>query len=424
MIRVVLLLAAFCALAAPMVRAQQTEAPLIEVQFDETEAIPGQPLSLRLTVLVPTWMTSPVVFPGFEVPNLMVRLPERATTPVSRRVGGDTWSGVSRHYRLIPMIPGGFRIAPQQVVVTWSDPDSAVPRQDVVMTPEIAFSGTVPPGAEGLDPFIAATALSLTQDLSGAQAPLKPGDSVTRVITAQVAGVSPMFLPPLIPDTDVQGVAQYPAEPVLVETGQRGAMAGTRTESVTYIAQSGGAGAADDIRLDWFNLDTGRIETATAEGIDLRVDAPVAAAMSDTDRRLVALLSGGALIVLGLLLFALRRIAPQMRARRARRQELYLASEAWAYRQLGRVISDQDYAAMLPALDRWAARATSPDPRTDPAVAAAVSALGAARYGPAPTDDGAAWRQLHDALHGLRDRRSGSHRAAEALPPLNPMGPH
>ncbi len=50
-----------------------------------------------------------------------------------------------------------------------------------------------------------------------------------------------MVLPPLIPDTTVQGVAQYPAKPVLVEYGQCGVMAGTRTENVTYVAQRGGA---------------------------------------------------------------------------------------------------------------------------------------------------------------------------------------
>ncbi len=150
MIRLALLLAAFCALAAPMVRAQRADALLIEVELDKTETIPGQPLSLRLTVLVPTWMTWHVVFPGVDVPNLMVRLPERAATPVSCRVSGETRSGVSRHFGLVPMIPGSYRILPQQVVVTWSDPDSAARRQDVVMTPEIAFVVVVPSEAEGL----------------------------------------------------------------------------------------------------------------------------------------------------------------------------------------------------------------------------------------------------------------------------------
>ncbi len=92
--------------------------PVLRMAFERTEAIPGQPLTLRLTVLSPTYLTSPPVWPSFEAPNLLIRLPEGATTPTSERIGGETWSGVSRRYRISPMIPGEFPIPPQEVVVT------------------------------------------------------------------------------------------------------------------------------------------------------------------------------------------------------------------------------------------------------------------------------------------------------------------
>lgn len=418
MIRFLVLLLALIITGATASRAQT--APKVEVEFEETEAIPGQPLSLRLTVLVPTWMTTPVVFPSFEWPNLMVRLPERATTPISRKVDGDTWSGVSRHYRLVPMIPGTYRIPPQDVVVTWSDPDNANPRQDVVTTPEIAFAGVVPPGAEALDPFIAAETLSLTQEVTGAKELLALGDSVTRVITAKITGASPMFLPALVPDTAVEGVAQYPAEPVMAETGQRGAMAGTRTETVTYIAQSGGAGSAAEVTLDWYNLDSGKIETASVEGVALKVDAPVASTAPDLDPRLVAALVVLVIANLGLLAIAWRYVWPKWQQYQSERRSRQLASEHWAYSQLAKVVADRDFGALWPALDLWASRLPRADPRLDPDVASAVSALGAARYGVTPDNETAAWRQLHRALADLRSQAPSATKSQSQLPPLNP----
>ena len=65
--------------------------PILRVDFPETEAIPGQFLTLRLTVLVPTFMPAPPVWLSFEAPNLLVRVPEGGTSPVSERIDGETW---------------------------------------------------------------------------------------------------------------------------------------------------------------------------------------------------------------------------------------------------------------------------------------------------------------------------------------------
>ena len=110
-------------LAVPLAsKAQEPAKPILRMEFKQTETIPGQPLVLRVTVLVPTWLPEAPVFPSLEVPNVMVRLPERASGPASERVKGETWSGVTRAYRLYPMKAGGFRIPPLPVTVTSADP--------------------------------------------------------------------------------------------------------------------------------------------------------------------------------------------------------------------------------------------------------------------------------------------------------------
>ncbi|MCP4818083.1 MAG: hypothetical protein GY883_02770, partial [Shimia sp.] len=92
------LLAFLFLLLLPLAALAQDQDPLLEITFEERETIPGQPLTLRLTVFVPTFMPKPPVWPSFETPNLRIRLPERSTSPTSRTINGGTWSGVSRRY--------------------------------------------------------------------------------------------------------------------------------------------------------------------------------------------------------------------------------------------------------------------------------------------------------------------------------------
>ncbi|HRY25891.1 MAG: BatD family protein [Geminicoccaceae bacterium] len=397
-----------------------SDAPVLQVTFEETEAIPGQPLSLRLTVLAPTFMPDPPVWPSLEAPNLLVRLPERSTGPTSEEVGGETWSGVTRHYRISPMVPGEFAIPPQEVIVTWADPETSEPRKVTLTTEPLTFSGVLPEGAEGLDPFIAAEALELKQEVAGEPEAMQPGDSVTRTIKATIRGTSPMFLPALLPPTDVAGVAAYPDEPVLEESDDRGVLEGTRAESVTLVAEGGGSGEAPAVSLDWYNLKSGEVETASVDGFPIEVDGPPASSAEPRDWRAIGLASLAALLALAVVAWLLRRLLPPFgRWLRERRTER-LASEGHAFGQLQRAVARRDEPALRPALDAWAAKVEGHDPREHPGVRHALVAIGAARYGRGASGDaGAGWRALAAALPEARRDALARDRLA-ALPPLNP----
>ncbi len=394
--------------------------PVLDVELDKTETIPGQPVGLRLTVLVPTFLPSPPVWPSFEAPNLLIRLPERSTGPTSKRVGDATWSGVTRNYRIAPMVPGKVTLPAQEVLVTYADPETSQPVTAKLRTDPVTLNAVVPEGAEGLDPFIAARSLELKQSIEGQPGAMKPGDSVTRTVTATVAGVSPMFLPGLLRAVSVTGVAAYPDEPAVAETDARGVVGGSRTERVTLVAEHGGGGELPPVAIDWFNLSTGQVETARVDGVAIAVDGPPARSAEPRDWRAIALAALAGLLALALLAWLLRRALPPLtrwlRARRAQR----LASEAHAYALLRRAVARRDHAGLRPALDVWAGRLAGADPRLHPLVQAALTALGAARYGGGTAGDAAgAWRALAAALPAAR-RGAATARARAALPPLNP----
>ncbi|MCB1311039.1 MAG: BatD family protein [Sedimentitalea sp.] len=414
-------LLALAMLWLPAVAAAQQLEPLLRQEMDAAATIPGQAVQMRITLLVPTWMPEPPVFPGFEAPNVMTRLPEGAAGPTSETIDGETWSGVTRAYRLIPMQPGRFTIPPGEIVVTWADPETTAPRVTRMTTEAITVVGALPEGAEGLDPFIAAGALTLEQSLEGDPDTLEIGGAVTRQVTARIEGTSALVVPPLIPAGDQPGLAAYAKEPVVEETDDRGALSGQRRESVTYVPEAGGRFTLAPIRLDWFNLQTGRIETAELPAVDLAVAGAPAGSAPATDRRALLLRLGAAalgLAVLGLVVWRLRRpVAAWIAAVRARRH----ASEAYAYRRVRAALSRHDPPAVLAALPLWSARLPPADGPEEERLTAALGRLGAARYGQAPAPSGADWAEARAALAGARHARLAAQRAPQAvLPPLNP----
>jgi len=414
MTRLIVSLAAIAALALP-VAAQD---PVVDVIFFETSTIPGQPLTLRVTVLVPTWMPTPPVFPSFEAPNLLVQLPQGASGPTSRTINGETWSGVARRYRITPMVPGRFEVSGQAVTITWADPGQTDPLQKTVMLDTIVVEGVVPEGAEGLDPFLAAEALTLSREMAETPMPLSAGDSLSLTVTAKIEGTSSMFLPPLVPGVTIEGVALYPSEPVLEDSDNRGKRAGRRTEEITLVAESGGAGTFPDIAVSWYNLSSGKVETATVEGFAIAVDAPKAASTAVSGREIAAyaVLS---LVVFGLGAGLWRVFAPRLRSWRADRRARYEASEAWAYASVKEAMRLRDMGRLFTAVDVWAARA-SIDPREETELASALCALGALRYGQAQGAETKAWAAVRAAFEATRKKTRTRRSADLTLPPLNP----
>ena len=394
--------------------------PALRVTFDESEIIPGQPLNLRLTVLVPTFMPKPPVWPSFEAPNLLVRVPSRGGGPTSERIGGQTWSGVTRLWHITPMIPGNFSIPPQTILVAWADPDTSQPHRTALTTQPLTLRGKLPEGAERLDPFIGARSLELTQTIEGNPAGMKPGDSITRIVTAKVSGTSPMFLPDLLPSFAVEGLAAYPDTPIVNEVEERGVVGGTRTEGTTLVAEGGGRGQAPPITLEWFNLGTGKVETTTVEGFDIVVHGPPARARARRDWRRVALFGLAGLLGLAMATILLRRAWPRLRRWYEEGKAAWLTSEPYAYARVRRAVARRDYASLHTALDEWALRFDRGDPRLHPAIAAPLLALGATHYGRTHEgDEVASWEALAAALTlARRDMRATSR--GSALPPLNP----
>ncbi|CTQ71252.1 BatD family protein [Roseibium alexandrii] len=430
MIRAILALCLLLFTAA--VQAQEAPQPIVRTTLEKDTAIPGQPLIFRVTILVPTWMPAPPVFPSFEAPNVVVRLPSRASSPTSERVNGDTWSGVSRAYRLYPMVPGTFQVPGGPITTTYADPETREPIKAEVDVAPFAITGEAPDSAKDLTPFLAANALTLTRQVDGTPGDLTAGDALTLTTTIKVTGVFPMFVAPIGAGDPVEGLSYYPASPVLKETENRGQIFGTRTETLTIVAENTGTYQVPEQKLSWYNLTSKKVETASVPAIDLNVTGPPLAAEPQSEAlnwQSIASSGAAALLLIGILVGLLHKFGPQAAALFQAAKAKYEATEYFAYRHFKKALNTQDYSSAMTRGIIWKHRLDTTKAQPDWApLERDFTALGSALFSSEGQISNSAirkaWAQVETTAAEVRHQAKSRTRPGSKtpLPPLNPVG--
>ncbi len=393
-------------------RAQDSETtvPQITVEVPDTPAIVGQPAIVRIKVLVPTFMPQPPEFPSLEQQNLLVRLPERASGPISGTVNGETWSGVQRSYRVYPLTAGPVVFDAQEVGVTYADPRTNDPIQVSVEIPRMQIRAVIPEGAQGLDPLIIAKGFTIEQTIEGSTE-MRAGDAITRKLSARIAGTTPLLIPTLTPQIQTPLLRAYPKEPRFSETQDRGVMSGQRAEETVYIAQDGGEMQLPAVSIDWFNLETNQIETVSVPEARLTLAPQKWHPNTDFNIRTVTWAA-----LFSAMLWALTRfLSPRFRNWKEARRNRYLASETYAADALKAALNARDLSAAYDSLDLWKAR--SGHPARALAVEHCLAQIGAARYAGKRQDNREDWTS---AIQSLSTLKNAEHPKHGTLPPLNP----
>ena len=155
----------------------QDPAPIARVRLEPSDTVTvGQPLSIVVEVLVPSFFMGAPRFPDLEIADALVVFEDRGAN-FTERVSGQTFAGQSRRYNVYPQRPGAFEVPEIPVAVRFF---SGGPTDDVVSPSPVRFRAEVPPGTEGMDPFIATTRLTLEEVYEPEPIELSVGDAFTR----------------------------------------------------------------------------------------------------------------------------------------------------------------------------------------------------------------------------------------------------
>ncbi|MEO1080136.1 MAG: hypothetical protein AAFY29_11320 [Pseudomonadota bacterium] len=395
--------------------------PVVELNVSPAVVSVGEPVSLSVSVYVPTWFVRPPVFPSFEIPNAILRKPPVTSRPSSKRVAGDTWSGITRSFTIYPLVAATYRLESQGIDLLIAQPGKD-PLGARVESGEVVFEARVPAGAENLDPYLSGTRFDLNRSIDGDPEGLEVGDVLVLTYSVELEGLPAVFIPEIVGDYDAPGLSVYAEQPKIEE----GPVA-RRSEKLTVIANAGGRFALPAVSIDWWDTASGSIKTASLPELQLRVNGDTSAPVEEGSRVLTVIAALAAALVLWALTLrwgsnARLGLAAFARERRRRRR----ASERFAWEQAQRALDGSDAAEVHRALVLWIKRLDGVDD---------MRAL-ASRYGTQTLCDdfGRLTRHLYGGGEELPDLRQLGERVAEArrrclaergserrvLPALNP----
>jgi len=343
--------------------------PIVRASIDPSRVVVGQETTLRLEVLAPNYMTRPPVLPEFQVRNAVTR--RLQSLNLNEQHDGLTYAGVRFEFAIYPQEVGSYALADQSISLTYAaDPPQT--RHTTLPLPRLEFSAFIPGPAAQLDPFLAATGLTIEQSVHYSSDRPRIGDSLTRTITIRADGPPSMILPPTT-FASLDGLALYPAQPSLQDRldARTANLSASRVDAATYMLQKPGDYLLPAIELRWWNVRAERIETARVGAIELRVldnpaATPIAAGKPKStwnwhepadfigEHWALLLLGLGALLASPWLTARfLRAIVPRWRQRR----DAFLASEPWAFTRLlaaaRRPRAGDVYSALLNWLGRF-----------------------------------------------------------------------
>ncbi len=425
----------------------------------ESKVTVGQPISVIVEVLVPSWFTGAPVFPDLDIPDSITIFSERGSN-FTERIDGQTWAGQSRHYTVYAQRSGSFSIPSIPIAVKYYGEGVGAGATATVSPQPLTFTTQVPVQAQGLDYFIATTQLTLTQEFDRTPHMLKIGEAFTRVLTVTIHDALSMVIPSL-PSSSMDGISVYPEPPTVSDTsGERGsAIVGTRKVTTTYVAEQEGDYQLPAIEIHWWDIGAKQLRSATLPPVEFHVNPEVAfdsafslpqelvteettPTQAQSRVSLVDLLKRWG-IPLGVLLLVLiviaklaRRYGPPILNHLAQRRTRQANSEASWFRQFRHAARSGDPRAALRHLMFWLDRIhDKPGAATlhsfsqeavDPSLTQELEKLEDVLFGSTTTPDQAktwSWRPLLRQVSRARARHfSFSERSAakDAFGSLNP----
>ncbi|MCP4768101.1 MAG: protein BatD [Gammaproteobacteria bacterium] len=138
----------------------------------------------------------------------------------------------------------------------------------------------VPAGFSG-DYWLPADRVELREQWPGDLSALVAGEPVTRSLTLVADGLTAAQLPELELKA-IDGIKQYPDQPVLENSHDDQGISARREQKVALIPSAAGVYRLPAISVDWWNRATGKMETTAIPARELQVAAAVGAVVDDT----------------------------------------------------------------------------------------------------------------------------------------------
>ena len=197
------------------------------------------------------------------------------------RIADKSYLVLEKQFALFPQQSGRLRIAPVMAEVripsgSTFDPFRGGGKIRRLRSQQVFIDvEPIPPGVAG-SYWLPATRLELREEWQSDLDGLVAGEPITRSLTLVADGLTAAQLPELSLQ-QIDGIKQYPDQPGLQNSRSSKGITGKREQKVALIPGAEGLYRVPEISLPWWNLETGKLETATIPARELSVAAATTA---------------------------------------------------------------------------------------------------------------------------------------------------
>ncbi|WP_421210968.1 BatD family protein [Aeromonas enteropelogenes] len=263
-------------------------------QTDPKRIDVNEPLTLHIDVATDSWFSAATQVGEFSVNNLLGPRQRLSAYNYAQQEQGQSWSHQRWDLPLFPTKAGHYQLPALPVRLQVAGEDGK-PRQRTLMTQPITFEVRLPP-VNGAHPWIVAPAANLSQSWQQSRSELSVGDSITRQVRLSAEQTLSLLLPPLLTSPDNPMLAIYPTPTRFDDRLDRGSREAIRDEEVTYVLQQGGELTLPAIEVQWWNSQSGQLETLKVDGLTVKVHHTLKSWLKE---QAPWLLASGVLLLLG-----------------------------------------------------------------------------------------------------------------------------
>lgn len=357
---------------------------------------------------------------SFSLPRIPRTVIIKIGNPVvsSQELQGESWFVQTHEFALFSQQTGVLEIPSFEVRFGTRDGFTGPVTDRQVMVPAATVQIERPPGSEDFGFLITTESIDITETWDPQPGAAQVGAVFTRTISQradQVTGIA--FAPP--PVTGFEGVRVYVGKPEVADETERGAFAGTRRDTITYVLQEPGTWTLPAVTYVWWNPSAKQLRSKTLPAVTFEVAAPAGISLSENPStshatRFWWIVAG--LLAAGLCAGQHRRILMQLK----RWWRVFNPRERVAARRLLRTCRRHDAFAAQRAWTEWL-RLQSPTFEPDHDLRSAVVGMQRHLFGPtiAESWNGNELKQVFRAQRA-RLRCVFSRTKPITLPPLNP----
>lgn len=239
----------------------------------ERGIVPGQRVTLTLTVATDTWFTGGTRIGIPEVPGLVILQSEQFASNASEIRNGQSWVVQRWTLDMFPQRTGDFTVGPLPLQIQVSAAEDGSIAGELSSPPQ-RFSVALPASLRGVKHWVAAPEFRVHQSFNRALDGLAVGDAFEQEVVFEASDVLAMMLPGYRVEHQ-PGLAAYPAPLTLENSSNRGQTRASRRERISYVIERPGQFLLPATDYYWWNTGSAKLELLSLP--ETRIDVSGAA---------------------------------------------------------------------------------------------------------------------------------------------------